>query len=185
METEGNASLDLISSMTAIISEATGNAESIRIDDHSQNCLSDSWTDLKYTTLNRPFAQWCVLAGLPSRRFDGLFVCCGWQSWVSQVSSKVGGLALAPVWGANPFLQIIAEVATTTSYCCAQRVLATSWFGGDSVANDRGTSTSVSPSRSDTDSRCYLVFTRCLSRWKRSVSVSLYPWWCLCLESTI
>ena len=51
----------------------------------------------------------------------------------------------APVWGANPFLQIIAEVATTTSYCYAQRGLATSWFGGDSVANDRGSSTSVSP----------------------------------------
>ena len=47
------------------------------------------------------------------------------------------------MWGANPFLQIIAEVATTTSYCCAQRGLATSWFGGDSVANDRGSSTSV------------------------------------------
>ena len=27
-----------------------------------------------------------------------------------------------------------------------------------------------------TDSRCYLVFTRCLSRCKLSVSVSLYPW---------
>ena len=53
------------------------------------------------------------------------------------MSSKVGGIARAPVWGANPFLQIIAEVATTTSYCCAQRGLATSWFGGDSVANDR------------------------------------------------
>ena len=51
--------------------------------------------------------------------------------------------------------------AIPTSYCCAQRRLATSWFGGDSVANDRGSSTSVSPSRSDTDSRCYLVFTRC------------------------
>ena len=33
------------------------------------------------------------------------------------MSSKVGGIARAPVWGANPFLQIIAEVATTTSYC--------------------------------------------------------------------
>ena len=32
------------------------------------------------------------------------------------MSSKVGGIARAPVWGANPFLQIIAEVATTTSY---------------------------------------------------------------------
>ena len=42
-----------------------------------------------------------------------------------------------------------------------------------------------STSMSDTDSRCYLVFTRCLSRWKRSVSVSLYPWWCLRLESNI
>ena len=52
------------------------------------------------------------------------------------MSSKVGGIARAPVWGANSFLQIIAEVATTTSYCCAQRGLATSWFGGDSVAND-------------------------------------------------
>ena len=31
------------------------------------------------------------------------------------VSSKVGGIARAPVWGANHFLQIIAEVATTTS----------------------------------------------------------------------
>ena len=34
------------------------------------------------------------------------------------------------------------------------------------------------------DSCCYLVLTRCLSSWKRSVSVSLYPWWCLCLESS-
>ena len=82
------------------------------------------------------------------------------------MSSKVGGIARAPVWGANLSYKIIAEVATTTSYCCAQRGLATSWFGGDSVANDRGSSTSVSPSRSDTDSRCYLVFTRCLSRWE-------------------
>ena len=32
------------------------------------------------------------------------------------MSSKVGGIARAPVWRANPFLQIIAEVATTTSY---------------------------------------------------------------------
>ena len=40
-------------------------------------------------------------------------------------------------------------------------------------------------SRSDTESRCYLVFSRCFSRGKRSVSVSLYPWWCLSLESTI
>ena len=63
------------------------------------------------------------------------------------MSSKVGGIARAPVWGANHFLQIIAEVATATSYCCAQRGLATSWFRGDSVANDRGSSTSVSPTR--------------------------------------
>ena len=30
-------------------------------------------------------------------------------------NNKVGGIARAPVWGANPFLQIIAEVATTNS----------------------------------------------------------------------
>ena len=35
--------------------------------------------------------------------------------------------------GATPFVKSIAEVATTISYCCAQRWLATSWFGGDSV----------------------------------------------------
>ena len=100
-----------------------------------------------------------------------------WMAVVSQSSVKKSRRNSASSGvGSKPFLQIIAEVATTTSYCCAQRGLATSWFGGDSVANDRGSSTSVSPSRSDTDSRCYLVFTRCLSRWKRSVSVSLYPW---------
>ena len=48
----------------------------------------------------------------------------------------------------------------------------------------RACSAPPSGSMSDADSHCYLVFTRCLSRW-RSVSVSLYPWRCLCLESTI
>ena len=33
------------------------------------------------------------------------------------MSSKVGGIARAPVWGANLSYKIIAEVATTTSSC--------------------------------------------------------------------
>ena len=35
------------------------------------------------------------------------------------MSSKVGGIAQAPVWGANPFLQIIEEfVALETERLC-------------------------------------------------------------------
>ena len=49
------------------------------------------------------------------------------------MSSQVGGIARAPVSGANPFLTIIAGVATTIPYCCAKRRLATSWLRGDRV----------------------------------------------------
>ena len=45
-----------------------------------------------------------------------------------------------------------------------------------SVLMANGPQRLFSTSMSNTDTRCYIVFTRCLSRWKRSVSVSLYPW---------
>ena len=62
-----------------------------------------------------------------------------WMSVVSQSSVKSSRRKSASSSvGANQLKKIIEEVATTTSYCCAQRGLATSWFGGESVVNDRG-----------------------------------------------
>ena len=116
------------------------------------------------------------------RRLDGLLVCSGWQSWVSQVSSRRNS-ARSSV-GANSFLKnhppksqpLFRTTVPSAGWRLARLEVTALWM-------TQGPLCLVSPSRSDTDSRCYLVFTRCLSRWERSVSASLYPWWCLCLES--
>ena len=39
------------------------------------------------------------------------------------MSSQVGGIARAPVWGANSFLTIIAEVATTIPYIISYKFI--------------------------------------------------------------
>ena len=115
---------------------------------------------------------WCFLEGLPSRRFDGLLVCSGWQLWISQVSSKVGGIARAPVWGAT--LSFNSSPKSQPLLCTVVPSAGLRPVGLEVTAlrMTEGLRRLFSLSSSDTDSRCYLVFTRCLSRWKRSVSVS-------------